>query len=307
MRRKIRMLSFLPGPIKGALAVFLLVVNLLFWFIIIIPFALVKICLPVSFIRKPMDYILNFICTMWASCNKMFLVLLNDITWDIAGDDGLSMNEWYLVLANHQSWADIVVLQYVLNNRIPYFRFFLKKELVWMPIFNIVWYALDYPYMKRYSKEFLEKNPHLKGQDIETTKKSCERFKHAPVSVMNFVEGTRFTSQKHKRQESPFKYLLKPKAGGIAFVLAAMGDQLTSILDVTISYTPKAMGLWDFLCGYVKKVTVRVERLPVSDDVKGDYFEDTTFRGRFQEWVNILWEKKDLLLNSLKPDPSLKN
>jgi 1-acyl-sn-glycerol-3-phosphate acyltransferase len=301
------MLNFLPGPVKGVLAIILLIVNLLFWFTIIIPFALLKIGLPLTSIRKPMDYILNFICTMWASCNKLFLMLLNDIEWDVTGDEGLSMNEWYLVLANHQSWADIVVLQYVLNNRIPYFRFFLKKELVWMPIFNVVWYALDYPYMKRYSKEFLEKNPHLQGKDIETTKKSCERFKHAPVSVMNFVEGTRFTERKHQKQSSPFKYLLKPKAGGIAFVLAAMGDQLTSILDVTISYTPKAMGLWDFLCGNVKKVSVKVEKLPVSEDVTGDYFEDSHFRDRFQTWVNTLWAKKDKILENLRPEPSLKN
>lgn len=244
---------------------------------------------------------------MWANCNKVFLMVLNDIKWDIEGDDGLSMNEWYLVLANHQSWADIVVLQYVLNNRIPYFRFFLKKELVWLPIFNFVWYALDYPYMKRYSKAFLEKNPHLKGKDIETTKKSCERFKFAPVSVMNFVEGTRFTAAKHERQESPFKYLLKPKAGGIAFVLAAMGDQLTEIIDVTISYNPKAMGLWDFLCGRVDGVTVRVKKLPVSDDVKGNYFEDSAFRNRFQDWVNTLWMDKDLLLQEIRAEASLKN
>lgn len=255
-----------------------------------------------------MDYLLNFICTMWASCNKLFLNLLNKIEWDINGDEGLNMNEWYLVLANHQSWADIVVLQYVLNNRIPYFRFFLKKELVWMPIFNIVWYALDYPYMKRYSKEFLEKNPHLKGKDIETTKKSCEKFRHVPVSVMNFVEGTRFTLRKHAKQESPFKYLLKPKAGGIAFVLAAMGDQLTSILDVTISYAPKAMGLWDFLCGHVKKVSVKVEKIPITEDVTGDYFEDSYFRDQFQGWINAIWAKKDSVIDGLRQqEPSFKN
>ncbi|MBU0994452.1 MAG: acyltransferase [Proteobacteria bacterium] len=301
------MLSFLPGPLKGILAFFLFVVNLLFWFVILIPFALIKICLPVPFIRKPMDYALNFFCTMWASCNKIILIFLNDIKWDIEGNDDLSMNEWYLVLSNHQSYSDFVALQYVLNNRIPYFRFFIKKELLWIPIFNFVWYALDYPRMKRYPKEFLEKNPHLKGKDIETTRKSCERFKFVPVSVMNFVEGTRFTKAKHEKQQSPFKHLLKPKAGGIAFVLAAMGDQLSAILDVTISYSPKAMSLWDFFCGRVSEVKIRVKRLSVSDDVKGDYFEDNTFRERFQAWMNTLWTEKDLLMESMKTGSSLKN
>lgn len=301
------MLSFLPGPVKGVLAIIFLIVNLLSWFVILIPFALVKLSLPVPLVRKPMDYVLNFICTQWANGNKMFLMFLNDITWDIEGDEGLSMNEWYLVLANHQSWADIVVLQYVLNNRIPYFRFFLKKELAWIPIFNFVWYALDYPYMKRHSKEILAQNPHLKGKDIETTKKSCERFKFTPVSVMNFVEGTRFTQAKHEKQHSPFTHLLKPKAGGIAFVLAAMGDILTEILDVTIVYSPKATGFWDFLCGRASRVTVRLRKLPVSGHIMGDYNEDSAFREGFQSWVNTLWLEKDALMESLRGNRAFKN
>ena len=293
------MLSFLPSTLRGILAFFLLVTNLLFWLIPIFPFSIIKITIPIKPVRKAMDSVLNFICTIWASCNKMFLMLLNDFTWDIQGDTNLTMHDWYLVLANHQSWADIVVLQFVLNNRIPYFRFFLKKQLAWLPIFNFVWYALDYPYMQRYSKAFLEKNPHMKGKDVETTRKSCEKFKDVPVSLMNFVEGTRFSAQRHKKQKSPFKHLLRPKAGGVAFVLAAMGEQLTSILDVTISYSPKAEALWDFLCGRVSCVRVRIRQIPITDEIMGDYFDDEDFRNNFQEWVNRLWEQKDDIMEEL--------
>ena len=290
------MLDFLPGPLKGLLAIVFLVLNLFFWLIFLLPFAILKILVPIPPVRKPMDWVLNFICTRWASCNKMFLMFLNDIKWHVECDDQLSMKEWYLVIANHQSWADIVVLQFVLNNRIPYFRFFLKKELAWLPVFNFVWYALDYPYMQRYSKEFLSKNPHLQGKDIEATKKSCEKFKYVPVSIMNFVEGTRFTEEKHQKQQSPFQYLLKPKAGGIAFVLSAMGEQLTSILDVTISYSPRAMGLWDFLCGQVNEVHVKIKPIPVTSEIIGNYSEDGNFREKFQAWMNCLWQEKDHLL-----------
>ena len=290
------MLSFFPEPVKGVLAIVFLIVNLFFWLTFLLPFALVKILVPVQPVRKPMDWVLNFICTRWASCNKLFLMLLNDIKWHVDCDAELSMKEWYLVIANHQSWADIVVLQFVLNNRIPYFRFFLKKELAWLPVFNFVWYALDYPYMQRYSKEFLKKHPHLKGKDLEATRKSCEKFKEVPVSIMNFLEGTRFTPKKHEKQESAFQHLLKPKAGGIAFVLSAMGEQLTSILDVTISYSPKAMGLWDFLCGRVKEVHVNIRSIPVTNEITGDYEEDKAFRGKFQEWINRLWKDKDNLV-----------
>jgi len=294
------MLSFLPGPVRGAITITLLIINLFFWVVLLLPFALIKIIFPIRTVREPINFVLNFICTRWASCNKILLLLLNDISWDVEGDENLNMKDWYLVVSNHQSWADIIVLQFVLNNRIPYFRFFLKKELAWLPVFNFVWYALDYPYIKRYSKEFIEKHPHLKGKDIETTKKSCERFKNVPVAIMNFVEGTRFKPEKHKKQQSPFKHLLKPKAGGIAFVLSAMGDQLSSILDVTISYETEARGLWDFLCGRVSGVKVRVNHIKITDEIKGNYLDDDNFRQHFQKWVNKLWTNKDNTLEELR-------
>ncbi|MBW1847530.1 MAG: acyltransferase [Deltaproteobacteria bacterium] len=294
------MLNFLPGPIKGVICIILLMLNLLFWVTLLLPFAIIKIILPIRSIRKKIDVVLNFMCTRWASWNKIFFMLLNNLNWDVKGDDNLSMKNWYLVLSNHQSWTDILILLFVLNNRIPYFRFFLKRELAWLPIFNFVWYALDYPYMKRYSKKFLEKRPDLKGKDIETTRKSCERFEDVPVSIMNFVEGTRFTPVKHQQQQSPFKHLLKPKAGGVAFVLSAMGDQLSYILDVTISYSPEAKGIWDFLCGRISDVAVRINHLNITDEVMGNYVDDESFRQNFQKWVNALWKEKDDTLDKLK-------
>ena len=296
------MLSFLPGTVRGIIAVILVIINLFFWVAILLPFALVKLLVPAKTVRKPVNAALNFICTRWASCNKLILMLVNNIRWDIQGDEVLSMDKWYLVLSNHQSWADIVVLQFILNNRIPYFRFFLKQELAWLPVFNFVWYALDYPYMKRYSKEFIAQNPDLKGKDIETTRKSCERFKDVPVAVMNFVEGTRFRPEKHKNQKSPYKHLLRPKAGGIAYVLSAMGDHLSAILDVTISYEPSATGLWNFMCGRVSTVRVRIRQMAITDEILGDYFDDQGFRQRFQEWVNRLWENKDRTLEKLRSE-----
>lgn len=294
------MLSFLPGFIRGIMGIIFLIVNLLFWFSLLLPFAIIKLLFPFKKIRKPMNVALNFLCTRWSSCNKAFLMLLNDIRWDVDIRENLSTNNWYLVLANHQSWSDIVVLQFVFNRRIPFFRFFLKQQLAWIPIFNFAWYALDYPYMKRYSKEFIEKHPHLKGKDIETTRRSCRRFKDTPVAVMNFVEGTRFTSEKRQKQKSPFTHLLKPKAGGIAFVLSAMGDLISTILDVTISYEPKVEGLWGFLCGRVTRVKVRVDHIDITNEILGNYFEDEAFRLNFQNWVNQLWTNKDGVLEKLR-------
>ncbi|MCE6984794.1 acyltransferase, partial [Pseudomonas frederiksbergensis] len=76
------------------------------------------------------------------------------------------------------------------------------------------------------------------------------KFRGKPTAIFNFAEGTRFTQAKHRQQQSPFKHLLKPKAGGVAFVLAALGEQLDALLDVTIVYPgDKAPGFWDLLSG----------------------------------------------------------
>ncbi len=293
------MQGFLPGTIHGVLVFVLLILNLLFWVGVLSPFAIIKLILPIRAVRRPIDSILNFFCTSWASCNKMIMMFFNDIKLDVEGDENLSMKDWYLVLSNHQSWADIMVLQFVLNNRIPYFRFFLKQELVWLPVFNFVWYALDYPYMKRYSKEFLEKNPHLRGKDIEIVRKSCAKYKDIPVAIMNFVEGTRFRPEKQLKQKSPYKNLLRPRAGGLALVFSVIGDQLHSLLDVTIAYPPGDNRLWSMFCGRITKVVVRIESLPIDKSLIGDYDGDPEFRERFQNWLNALWEEKDRRIEEL--------
>ena len=153
--------------------------------------------------------------------------------------------------------------------------------------------------MHRYSREMLEKNPHLKGKDLETTKKACEKFKTMPVSVMNFVEGTRFTPEKHDRQKSPFKHLLRPKAGGTAFVLSALEDQCENILNVAIVYPHGIKTIWEYLCGKLDEVIVRVEQISITEEILGDYFSDENFQKQFQEWLNALWVQKDAVIDKI--------
>jgi 1-acyl-sn-glycerol-3-phosphate acyltransferase len=149
----------------------------------------------------------------------------------------------------------------------------------------------------------LKKHPHLKGKDLKITQKACEKFKTMPVSVMNFLEGTRFTPEKHRRQQSPFVHLLKPKAGGIAFVLAAMGEQMHQMLNVTIAYPDGARNFWQFLCGNVREIRVRVESLPIDPELIGDYFTNKKFRVTFQNHLNVMWSEKDALLATLIYQP----
>jgi 1-acyl-sn-glycerol-3-phosphate acyltransferase len=286
--------------LRGVLSMLLLYSNTLFCFTFLLPIAVLKLMVPIRGWRKFCGLLLNGIAVSWISVNNFNMSWSQRITWDVRGMEGLSLKQWYLVISNHQTWVDIVVLQKVFNRRIPFLKFFLKKELIWVPILGIAWWALDYPFMKRYSAAFLKKRPHLKGKDIEITRQACKKFKSLPVSIMNFVEGTRFTQEKHDKQKSPFTHLLKPKAGGIGFVLSTMGEQLSSILNVTITYPGGDTRFWSFLCGRIKEIRVVVEKLPVTPELLGDYVEDQKFQALFQEWVNDLWTKKDALINSNK-------
>jgi 1-acyl-sn-glycerol-3-phosphate acyltransferase len=205
-----------------------------------------------------------------------------------------------MVNCNHQSWVDILVLQHLLNRRIPLLKFFLKQQLIWVPVMGLAWWALDFPFMRRHSEEFLKKHPEMRGRDQETTRKACEKFSLVPTSVMNFLEGTRFTAAKHARQQSPYRHLLKPKAGGLALALNAMGDKFQAILDVTIVYPDGVPTFWHFLQGRMRRVVVRARVLPIPLAlVHSDYTASAESRAAFQAWVQQLWRDKDAQIDAL--------
>jgi 1-acyl-sn-glycerol-3-phosphate acyltransferase len=222
--------------------------------------------------------------------------------WDVEGLDDLDRRSWYLVSCNHQSWVDILVLQHLLNRRIPLLKFFIKRQLIWVPVMGLAWWALEFPFMRRHSEEYLRRHPEMRGKDQETTRRACARFSLIPTSVMSFLEGTRFTPAKHRRQGSPYRHLLKPKAGGLALALNAMGEKFRSILDVTIVYPGGPPTFWQFLCGRVDRIVVRAQSLPVPRELAaGDYAGDPAVREAFQQWVHALWRDKDALIDSLTP------
>ncbi|MBW1777733.1 MAG: acyltransferase [Deltaproteobacteria bacterium] len=293
------MSPFLLSSVTGPLSALLLGLNTVLWSIPLFAVTFLKLIIPLGFWRKICSRMLTAVANGWIWINSLNMTTIQRVRLDVTGVEGLDPNKWYLVLCNHQSWTDILVLQKVFFRKIPFLKFFVKKELIWFPVMGQVWWALDMPFMKRYSAAFLEKHPHLKGKDLEATRKACEKFKTIPISIMIFVEGTRFTDAKHRKQGSPFKHLLKPRAGGIAFVLAVLGDRLNDILNVTIVYPGVPKSFWAFLSGKIREVKVKVESLPVPKEFLGDYLQDTEYRERFQQWVNALWEEKDRTMEEM--------
>jgi len=296
------MLSFLPGVLILTLTTLLAAVNTVILVPVLLLLALIKLLLPIAPARRLFSRLIILVAETWIGVNSATIRLFTrDHRWVVEGGEHLKRDGWYLVFSNHQSWVDILVLQYICNQRIPFLKFFLKSQLIWVPFLGLAWWALDFPFMKRYSREHLEKHPELRGKDVEATRRACQTFAELPVSVMNFVEGTRFAPAKHERQQSPYKHLLKPKAGGVAFVLETMGEMLRSIIDITIVYPDGRPKLADLLSGRVSRVRIHVQRREIPRELLGGSYEnDLAVRERFQAWINAVWAEKDQLIETMQ-------
>lgn len=256
--------------------------------------ALCKALLPVPAVRRGSNRLLAAIAESWIGANGAMVDTFTGTRFSVSGDATLQADGHYLVLANHQSWVDIVVLQKVFNRRIPLLRFFLKRQLFWVPVLGLAWWALDFPFMGRYTRKDIARNPELGRRDMDATRRACAKFLAMPVAVMNFVEGTRFTPEKHARQGSPYRHLLRPKSGGVAFVIDAMGEALHAVLDVTIAYPGGRPSMMDLMAGRIPEVRVLVRQRPVPTEVTGGrYQDDRAVRARFQQWMNACWQDKD--------------
>lgn len=256
---------------------------------------LLKIISPKWLILRVFDPLIVFIASMWLEGILWWINWVYRPKWHIQNNLPLDKNTWYLLTANHQSWVDIFVLYQLFHQKAPFLKFFIKKELQYVPIVGQAWWALDFPFMRRYSKEFLKQFPEKAGEDIKETQKACEKFSLVPTSVMNFLEGTRFTPEKHKKQGSPYQHLLKPKAGGIAFTIQALGDKFEALSNATIVYPNHTPNFWDMMCGNIDHILVEVNTTPIPPHFsQGNYQTDPKLKQEVQDWVTGLWQQKDL-------------
>ena len=287
-------------PLRIALIFLLIALSTVLHVVPLLLVAVIKALLPFHALRQTSNPLLTGIAESWVGVNSWMMRHLTDTKVTVEGADALDRNGHYLVIANHQSWVDILILQFVFNRRIPLLRFFLKRQLFWVPLLGLAWWALDFPFMGRYTKKQIARNPELAGRDIEATRRACEKFRSIPIAIMNFVEGTRFTQAKHDAQGSPYRHLLKPKSGGVAFVLDAMGSGLHGILDISIAYPGGIPTMMDLIANRVPEVRVLVRPRPLPADLMhGDYQNDRAFRARFQQWMNGVWRDKDADLSRL--------
>lgn len=295
----------------GILSFFLLTASTLILFIPFFCISLLKL-FPNKTWRIYLTKVLHKIATSWININIRYIDFMQFSELRVEGIDKIVNSNWYLIVANHQSGTDVIVLQYIFQKirKLPFLTFFLKKQLKWVPILGIVWWAMEYPFMHRHSQAHLKKHPHKKGKDLKATIKATKVYKHIPISLVSFAEGTRFTDQKHKIQQQKgtinFKNLLRPKAGGLSYVIGAMHDEIKSLIDVTIVYSSNKKTLWDFFTYRIPKVKIIIKEIPIPDEFRQISLIDKK-QEEFRSWLNNIWIEKDRLITKLKHQNSAIN
>lgn len=286
------------ASLRGVLITAIFSITIIMVTVPIVLFALLRL-IPIPAWQHLLNPCLDASANFWIRVNNVQQNWFLPTRLEIEGVGNLDSKEWYMLVANHQAWADILIVVRTFGTRIPGVKFFFKRSLLWVPVLGLALWGLDFPSMSRHSKAAIARDPSLKGKDLERTRKACARFRHHPVTIINFLEGTRFTREKHQQQNSVYRHLLMPKAGGLAFALNAMDGQLHQLLDLTIHYEGGIPSYWSYVCGRVKTIRVQVRQVPIPADLLGDYEGDLEFRARFQQWVNTLWQQKDEALEAL--------
>ena len=297
MIQTIAMLTKICFALQGAAALLVVTCNTIVLTMAIVVLALFKRIAPKGAIRNTISHWRSSLGELWISVNKLVLWFYRGMKWDIHLPATLDRQGRYLIFCNHQSWVDILVLQYCLNRRVPFMRFMLKQQLIWVPFLGLAWWALDMPFLRRYSHRELLRNPALRGKDLENAAQACEKLKHIPVSMMSFPEGTRFTTAKHEQQKSPYKHLLLPRYGGIGQVLYSFGDALQTVIDVTIFYPDGTPTFWQFISGQVRNIFISARSRSIDEGLRGVNFRDDRVAKRhLKAWLNAIWDEKDRLL-----------
>lgn len=292
------MLSFLPSPI---ILVFNLLVLSIVTLIMALPIflgALIRVIIPLKPVLKALDALYQGIFVAWSHFLAGQIALTNKTKWDIKGVEGVKVNGSCMIISNHLSWTDIVMLIVIYRGRIPITKFFLKHSLIYIPIIGQICFALGMPFLRRYTRSEILKNPKLKTKDLDATRKACLSVVEHSSTLVNFLEGTRFTKAKAQAQKSPYQNLMPPKTASLAVALGLIGPKLDCILNTTLQY-PKNEGskvFIDLLKGRLHEVIARVEVIgpqTIQQELTGDYMSDKQFKRSFTQKIRALWQAKD--------------
>ena len=247
--------------------------------------------------RKAVTRRMDLAIDVWVSANRGLLRALKLVDLEVVWPQApLRRDRWYMVVSNHQTWTDILLLQTTLRPVLPPLKFFTKKQLVWLPLAGLAMKLLGFPYVRRGRPSAKDANrAEAAAKDREATIAVCAVFRNHPTAVLSFLEGTRFTAAKHRAQGSRFQHLLNPKIGGLSYVLSGLQEQLHQLVDVTIHYPDGAPGFWAFLQGTQRRVRIWVEVHDLRPEMHVQ--EPRAQRAALGPFIEDLWRAKDARLH----------
>ena len=290
----------IASSVVGLITFLLILVELIIGFGTLAIINIPRGIIPIKIFKIYLAKISNIIGDLTVYGLKLIMLLMHGNNISIINNQEFDRNEWYMAMSNHQSWADIFILLVAANYKLPLLKFFMKRELWWIPFVFLANKTLNMPFVNRHSKKEIEQNPSLRNQDYENTLKSCKRFLRTPSTIFSYAEGTRFTDEKHAQQGSQYNNLLKPKIGGMATALSAMPD-INTLVDYTVVYKSKKRDAWSFLKGDMKHVKVLVTKYKIPDNLKNrNYANDKDYRDEFKNWIESIWAVKDKKIEELK-------
>jgi len=290
----------IASSVVGLITFLLILVELIIGFGTLAIINIPRGIIPIKIFKIYLAKISNIIGDLTVYGLRLIMLFMHGNNISIINNQEFDRNEWYMAMSNHQSWADIFILLVAANYKLPLLKFFMKRELWWIPFVFLANKTLNMPFVNRHSKKEIEQNPSLRNQDYENTLKSCKRFLRTPSTIFSYAEGTRFTDEKHAQQGSQYNNLLKPKIGGMATALSAMPD-INTLVDYTVVYKSKKRDAWSFLKGDMKHVKVLVTKYKIPDNLKNrNYANDKDYRDEFKNWIEAIWAEKDKKIEELK-------
>lgn len=168
--------------------------------------------------------------------DKIILDTFLPIEIDYKQENEIESGTHYLLVSNHQSWIDIIILQNIFYKKLPPLKFLVKWEIMFIPIVGLICWAFEYPFLKRYSKNKMQKNTNNIYRDKNEIEKKLKKCSNTPCNFVNFMEEHRFNQWRKDIQNNEFHNLLKPKLGGFSVISDLFSNQIINIIDVTIIY-----------------------------------------------------------------------
>ncbi|MCG8333240.1 MAG: acetyltransferase [Proteobacteria bacterium] len=277
----------------GVFALTYISINLTLGLIPLLILALLKLVIPLQFVKDRIYQLMLGIYAFAVHVDSFLLKRLLGITFDVVGLQNLDKRSNYLVISNHRSWADILILQSLLINGAPIIKFIVKQEVIFIPLVGLICWAYEYPFVKRSSLKDSGKSG-KRLRDLSTINQSLENLGNQPTTIINFVEGTRFNLLKSKKTESPFPHLLKPRAGGLTYILNTFGKDIDYVLDFTIAYDTEEPVFWNLMSGKCKRIKIEIKQIALKDLMQKFEINDNVIDyTSVSNWLKRFWQEKN--------------